>query len=159
MRKFRTALTLAPRDLALTAEAAVLLAGFWMLVRLVPPRHWRGWAARPAAAATSESDTPRRVRRAVLRALRNMPMAPNCLPQALAARTMLHRRGVACALHLGATRSEDGEPRFHAWTVAEGLWVTGECDERRFARFPASLQSDPAPPCEAPARLASRTAK
>ena len=157
MSKLRTALSLPAPDLALTAEAALLLLGFAAFIRAVPPRYWRRWAARPAVSPVTTGDTPHRVRRAILRALRNMPVEPNCLPQALTACTMLRRRGAACALHIGASRSESGPPRFHAWAVADGLWVTGECDESRFAPFVLPPHGRRPPPCEAPARLASRT--
>ncbi|WP_394269778.1 lasso peptide biosynthesis B2 protein [Qipengyuania sp.] len=159
MRKLRTALSLPATDLALTGQAALLLIGYATLIRLFPPRHWRHRTPRIAPARPARGDEPFRVRRALGRALRNLPFAPNCLPQALAARHLLHRRGVAYALHVGACRDEAGAPRFHAWTIAGGLWVTGESDDGLFVPFALAASTAPAPPCEPPARLASPPAQ
>ncbi len=55
----------------------------------------------------------------------------NCLPQAIAAKLMLHRRGVASTLYVGAAfRSPTGpnsrrELGAHAWLRAGPLCVTG----------------------------------
>jgi hypothetical protein len=48
-----------------------------------------------------------------------------CLPQALAARTLLRRRGVPCALHLGLGRDARGRLRAHAWLRSGSVCVTG----------------------------------
>lgn len=75
----------------------------------------------------------RRVRFAIARAARNLPTDPNCLPQALAVRRMLERRGIEASLYMGAERGEDGKTRFHAWLKVGPEWVTGLCDEDRYA--------------------------
>ena len=79
--------------------------------------------------------TVRRIRLAIVRALRNMPGDPACLPQAIAARRMLERRGIASRLYIGTMRDDSGVPRFHAWLKVGEEWVTGICDESRYSVF------------------------
>src|ERR1700675_539132 len=72
---------------------------------------------------------------AVTRAARHVPFNAVCLPQAMAARIMLRRRGVDSVLHFGARIGRDnigqdkiGQDRpidAHAWLDAAGVEVTG----------------------------------
>lgn len=64
---------------------------------------------------------------AVTRAARYVPFKAVCLPQALAAKRMLRRRGIASVLHFGANFGKDAERRFnaHAWLDTAGVEVTG----------------------------------
>jgi len=48
-----------------------------------------------------------------------------CLPQAMAARIMLARRGVSSALHFGAAKGKEKPFDAHAWLDAAGVEVTG----------------------------------
>jgi len=66
-----------------------------------------------------------RVRWAVTTAARNVPWNAVCLPQAMAAKAMLARRGCGSALHLGADFGVRGELIAHAWLVAGGEIVVG----------------------------------
>ncbi|EDL48645.1 hypothetical protein ED21_30609 [Erythrobacter sp. SD-21] len=75
----------------------------------------------------------RRVRLAMMRALNTVPASTNCLPQALAARWMLGRRGIEASLYIGTQRDESGLPRVHAWRKVGEEWVTGLCDEERYS--------------------------
>lgn len=54
-----------------------------------------------------------------------MPFRTLCLQQAIAARTMLARRGIASVLHLGIDRSDPTRLEAHAWLHAGGIAVTG----------------------------------
>ena len=47
------------------------------------------------------------------------------LPQAMAARVMLKRRGVASVMHFGAAKGTDKPLDTHAWLDAAGVDVTG----------------------------------
>lgn len=60
---------------------------------------------------------------AVTRVARLLPWHPTCLPQALAARMMLRRRGVACVSHLGVFRTQP--VKAHAWVTVNGRVVQG----------------------------------
>lgn len=64
---------------------------------------------------------------AVTRAACYMPFKAVCLPQALAARQMLKRRGIASVLHLGANLPKSPGTRFdaHAWLETAGAEITG----------------------------------
>ena len=58
-------------------------------------------------------------------AARNVPWNAVCLPQAMAAKAMLARRGQGSSLHLGTAMAEDGLAA-HAWLVAGDEIVVGE---------------------------------
>lgn len=139
MPKLRTFLHLDGRDRLASLEAMVALVVAAGLVRLAPPRRWRrrfGTIARPATFSPEDPANLaaiRRVRRAVARGERNIPANANCLPQALAARWMLERRGIASTLYLGSERGDGGINRFHAWLKVGPEWVTGHCDESRYS--------------------------
>jgi hypothetical protein len=62
---------------------------------------------------------------AVVRAARHVPFKAVCLPQAMAGRIMLRRRGVASVLHFGAAKGRDKPIDAHAWLDAAGVEVTG----------------------------------
>lgn len=139
MPKLRTFLELDTGDRFAAFEAMAQLLRAKALVVLVPPRKWRARFGMVADAPREETLEPadratvRRVRYAINRALRNVPGSANCLPQALAARWMLERRGVASSLYLGTAPASKTSPRFHAWLKVGSEWVTGDCDERAYS--------------------------
>ena len=134
MPKLRTFLALDCADKIASLEAIVLVLYAKALIASVPPRRWRSRFGTVAAHEGTSGNlaTIRRVRLAMQRALTNVPGAPNCLPQALAARWMLERRGITPSLFIGTQRDETGFPRFHAWLKVGEEWVTGLCDESRY---------------------------
>ncbi len=139
MGKLGTFLALDRRDRVATFESLSALAAAQALVRMVPPRKWRNRFGASASISSADAlvkdqlEPVRRVRFAIARAARNLPTDPNCLPQALAVRRMLERRGIEASLFMGAERGEDGKTRFHAWLKVGPEWVTGLCDEDRYA--------------------------
>ena len=62
---------------------------------------------------------------ATVSAARHVPFKAVCLPQAMAARIMLRRRGVASVLHFGAAKGREKTIDAHAWLDAAGVEVTG----------------------------------
>ena len=138
MGKLGTLLALDRRDRVATFEALFALAVAQVLVRIVPPRKWRDRFGPSSSLSASgaigkdQLEPARRVRFAIARAARNLPTDPNCLPQALAARRMLERRGIESSLFIGAERDEQGKAHFHAWLKVGSEWVTGLCDEERY---------------------------
>jgi Transglutaminase-like superfamily len=62
---------------------------------------------------------------ATVSAARHVPFRAVCLPQAMAARIMLRRRGVASVLHFGAAKGQEKAIDAHAWLDAAGVEVTG----------------------------------
>lgn len=67
----------------------------------------------------------RQVRVAVKSAVRHLPFQAVCLPQAMAAQTMLRRRHIATAMHFGASLGGTKAIDAHAWLDAAGVPVTG----------------------------------
>ena len=84
------------------------------------------WLRRAPDAAERDPAAVLAVRQAVTIAARNVPWNAVCLPQAMAAKAMLARRGQGSALHLGAARAGEGGLTAHAWLVAGGEIVVGE---------------------------------
>jgi hypothetical protein len=62
---------------------------------------------------------------AVTRAARYVPFRAVCLPQAMAARLMLKRRGIRSVMHFGAVKGAEKPFDAHAWLDAAGVEVTG----------------------------------
>ncbi|MGC2124057.1 MAG: lasso peptide biosynthesis B2 protein, partial [Xanthobacteraceae bacterium] len=72
---------------------------------------------------------------AVTRAARYVPFRAVCLPQAMAARVMLKRRGVASVMHFGAAKGTEKPLDAHAWLDAAGVEVTGYPVAKNFAEI------------------------
>jgi Transglutaminase-like superfamily len=112
-------------------EAAVMLVAARLVVRFVPSARVFAWTSRP----------PRRIRRfavdeigwiswAVETIAAKRWMNAASLPRALAAQTMLRRRGIASRLCLGVAR-EGGTLAAHAWIeVGRNKSVGGAGAER-----------------------------
>jgi Transglutaminase-like superfamily len=113
--------------LALT-RAALVVVPFPRLARFmgefVSPQDPRVALAR-ARAAPEQAETAATIGRIVLLAANAAPFRAVCLPQALAARAMLSRRGVRSVLYFGAARGEEPPFDAHAWLDAAGVEVTG----------------------------------
>jgi hypothetical protein len=108
----------------LIARLALFVVPFPMLARrfgdFVPPDDAR--AAPGAERHALQARTAEDIGWAVTRAARHLPIKTVCLPQAMAARVMLARRGIASVMHFGAK----GTPlETHAWLDAAGVKVTG----------------------------------
>lgn len=112
----------------LLSRLALVFVPFPKLARrlgeFVPPSDPRAARVRErtdaAQAAVAEG-----VSWAVTRAARHVPFKAVCLPQAMAARVMLKRRGVASVMHFGAAKGTDKPLDTHAWLDAAGVDVTG----------------------------------
>jgi hypothetical protein len=103
------------------------------------------WVLRidPAAAIQPDPDIERRVRFALQSVGHRVPWTANkiCLPNAIAAKIMLKRRGFASRVHLGVGRPADGELYAHAWLEAGGSVIIGEHTTRALT----PLRREPAP--------------
>lgn len=147
MGKLGTFLRLTNAEKGAAAEALARLAWAQLLVVGVPPKRWREpLLAAEAGGAPGDAATLRLVRQAVSRAARNIPTAPNCLPQALAARQMLRRRGIASELYIGRETGKADRHAFHAWLKAGEVWITGDCDESRYALLTRGPEHAPQSP-------------
>lgn len=119
----------------LVLEAMVWLTLSVVAVRLVPFRRLAPLLGPAAAPGEGRSGTmadeaqkrlARHVGAAVRRGARALPGRVLCLPQAMAAKAMLGRRGIPAHLHLGAVPVQG--PAIldaHAWVTVDGMPVTG----------------------------------
>ncbi|MEJ1968852.1 MAG: lasso peptide biosynthesis B2 protein [Rhizomicrobium sp.] len=121
---------------ALALEAVLWLALARVALLLVPFRVLAGRFGHvtspdaPPAERPMASDTHMLVAReigwAVTRSARYAPFRAVCLPQAIAAKAMLDRRGIGSVMHFGVAKSTDGGPlKAHAWLDGAGVEVTG----------------------------------
>jgi hypothetical protein len=129
MRRLANFRRLDPTDRWLLIEASLLLGTARLAVRFVPfariaARLGEHMGETPLSQPRAATDLSRRVGRAVSLAARNLPWESVCLPQAIAAKLMLRRRGVPSTLYLGLQR--DQNLLAHAWVRVGEVVVTGE---------------------------------
>ena len=118
----------APDERALALEAAAWLAMSRLAVRFLPfrwiaPRLGRHMAVLPKASDPAHEEILKKVSWAVAAAARHVPWEAVCLPQAMAAKAMLRRRGIGSTLYLGISREE--RVAAHAWLRAGRRVITG----------------------------------
>lgn len=130
-RKLVSLRSLAWRDRAMVAEAALVLSAARVTVGLLPYRRLRPWLTASGGPA-SDALVAYRVRRAVTLASRNLPFELVCLPQAMAAKLMLARRGFGSSLIVGAGRGDDDTVFLHAWLESGGTIVVGDAGRSSF---------------------------
>ncbi len=109
-----------------------------LVLLVVPFRRIVPWLERAPDSAARDATAIAAVRQAVTVAARTVPWNAVCLPQAMASKAMLARRGQGSALHIGAGRSDRRALTAHAWLVAGGEVVIGEAgmdDVTPLARF------------------------
>jgi hypothetical protein len=146
----------------LMLEAAALLIVARVALVLVPfPRIGRylGKLRKPSEQVPDVQDEiavkVRRVGGSVNAVANRFPAEMVCLPRALAAWQMLHRRGIASRLHFGTPLTPDPKRgrglQTHAWLSSSGVRVTGypladECVELGyFARTPSPRTHEASP--------------
>lgn len=92
----------------------------------------------PAVPSSRDRELASVVGWAVTRAARHVPFKAVCLPQAMAAKMMLRRRGVGSVLSFGLTEVPKVGLESHAWLTAAGVEVTGypvRCEFTELACF------------------------
>lgn len=109
----------------LVLEAALMLGLARLVVRTIPFRHIAPLLARAPETGRRDEALAARVREAVETAARNAPWNAVCLPQAMAAKAMLARRGCGSSFHLGANYDGRGKLIAHAWLEAGGTVIVG----------------------------------
>jgi Transglutaminase-like superfamily len=133
----RIALLLEATLRLLLARVVLVLIPFRTLARwlgtFVPPTDLRVAQAKSRSCA-GHAALAREIGWAVTTAARYAPFRAVCLPQAIAARMMLMRRGVPSVIHFGALKDGDGLDT-HAWLDAAGIEVTGFPVSRRFVEI------------------------
>jgi hypothetical protein len=122
----------------LLARLALVFIPFSRLARLlgtvVPPGNARVLQAR-LKGANKQVRAAEEVSWAVTRSARYVPFRAVCLPQAMAARIMLKRRGVSSVLHFGVGKGKKKPLEAHAWLDAAGIEVTGYPVPKSFAEI------------------------
>ncbi len=137
MRMLRRVLCLPLAQKGLLLEALVLLAVARLAVLLLPFR----WVARvlgkqeaqtPVQADPAQALQIRQIGVMLNKTAKNVPWTSKCLDQALAARIMLARRGIASTVYFGVKNDEHGRLAAHAWLRSGTLYVTGGAIRDRF---------------------------
>jgi hypothetical protein len=122
----------------LAARLALIFVPFPRLARrlgtFVPPSDPRAGAMRTVP-APDQARLAEEIGWAVTRAARYVPFRAVCLPQAMAARVMLERRGVKSVMHFGAAKGAEKPLDAHAWLDAAGVEVTGYPVAENFAEI------------------------
>lgn len=125
------------------AETTLMLAFARLLIKFAPFRYWRGTLGVIGATVNEDNGSQglnqERARvggRWVRRVAAKMPFEAVCLPQAMAGRWMLGRRGLPCKIYLG-TKKEDGAGGFayHAWLMHGDICLTGQHERDSFTIF------------------------
>jgi hypothetical protein len=124
-RKLQAFLGMPGSTRLLVCEAILTLALARLIVLTVPFRLLAPWLSRAPQTTSSDKALLLRVRAALTVAARNVPWSAVCLPQAMAAKAMLARRGCGSSFHLGANYNAQGKLIAHAWLVAGGTVVVG----------------------------------
>lgn len=135
--RLRRFLQMSHRQRLMLIEAALCLGLARLALLTLPFGRIAPWLQRSPDSGSYDAKTVLAVGEAVTIAARNVPWNAVCLPQAMAAKTMLARRGQGSALHLGAAKAS-GKLTAHAWLVAGGEVVVGEAgiaDVAPLARF------------------------
>lgn len=117
-------------------EALVLLVLARVAVHVLPTATLVAWASRQPRRPSrfAASGHVEWVSWAIDRVASKPWLNANCLPRALAAQTMLRRRGVASRLCLGVAREGDGLIA-HAWIEHAADVVTGAREAPHFKRL------------------------
>jgi hypothetical protein len=122
----------------LSARLALIFIPFPRLARhlgtFMPPTDARALRA-SSTNSHHDANLAEAVGWAVTRAARYVPFEAACLPQAMAARIMLKRRGVSSILHFGAKMGEVKPIDAHAWLDAAGVEVIGYPLAKTFAEI------------------------
>ena len=124
---------LAPSDVALLAEAGIMLTFFRIALRFFSVQRLTSWMgkgepAHPAVKDERTLTTVRRVEWAVGATVRHAPFTFVCFPQSLAAYFMLRRRRIHSKMFYGVTREEQ-QLKAHTWIkVGDRTVVGGEAE-------------------------------
>jgi hypothetical protein len=108
----------------LLGQLLVLISLAQLMVRLLPFRIYARWLQRPNQNGDAPPEFVRSLRRKIWLAAEILPWEPQCLPQALAGRFILDRRGYASSFSLGVSDPND-MLKAHAWLTSGDLYVSG----------------------------------
>ena len=124
-------------------ETSLMLAIARFLIKFIPFRYWR-WTlgdfesaiVDPIGSEDFNRTKALYVGRWVQRTAKNLPFEAVCLPQAMACRWMLARRGLRSKIFLGVKREDDAkEFAYHAWIMHGELCLTGHHEKDSYTAF------------------------
>jgi len=131
MRPLHKFLTLSLVNQVLVIQSVTLLVLITLGLRLLPFQIIRRLLfnlGRQSKGASQINDfSPEYLARVIRIASHFVPTA-NCLPQALVLQTLLKRRGYPAQLHIGVTKTEDGQLKAHAWLTSQGSILIGNLE-------------------------------
>lgn len=141
MSKLRSKISLLQRlEWRIEAGAALALATF--LIALVPLRLWAGSLGNLGSFPQSDNEPSpeqfcqaRLVSRSVRATACLVPFRAACLPQAMAARWMMARRGIPSRIVLGLHAADENDREFHAWVMCGDQCVLGGGGLEKFSTF------------------------
>ena|SRR5687768_1447553 len=122
IRKF---VRLSPPDRSLLIRSVLLVGAARLALWALPFNTARRLIARRARWSPVPYPTTERIGWAVSVAKRFIPKG-NCLPQALAAESLLTRGGYPVQLRIGVAKTDDGRLDAHAWVESNGRLVVGD---------------------------------
>jgi hypothetical protein len=137
MSRLTTVFRLSLADKCLLLETLAFLALARMAVLYLPFRWVAAVLGKPEAQTPEHDDLAnlrgiRRIASMVRRTSRNVPWTSKCLDQAIAAKILLRRRGIATTVYFGVKNDESGELDAHAWLRSGTCYVTGGAHRERY---------------------------
>jgi hypothetical protein len=121
----RKLLGLSATDRSLLLRSVILVGAARLLLWALPFNSARRLMAQRARWSPNPYPTPERIGWAISVAKRFIPKG-NCLPQALAAESLLANGGYPVELRIGVAKTDDGRLDAHAWVESGGRLVVGD---------------------------------
>lgn len=121
-------LRLPAADRSLLVHSVLLIGAARLALWMLPFNVVRQLMARPARGSSTQHATTERIGWAISVAKRFVPKA-NCLPQALAAESLLARDGYPVEFRIGVLKTDQGQLKAHAWVESDGRLVVGDLTE------------------------------
>lgn len=122
LRKF---LRLSAADRSLLVHSFLLIGTARLALWVLPFNVVRRLMARRARGSSTRHATTERIGWAISAAKRFVPKG-NCLPQALAAESLLVRDGHPVEFRIGVVKTGQGGLEAHAWVESDGRLVVGD---------------------------------
>jgi len=139
MARLTALIRIGPLDWCAAGLAWLALGVSALAIRLVPLRrmapllgHSIGAVAYAPLLESRQTARALRLRLAIARAARLMPLRSDCYPQALAGVLLCRLGRVPVAMHLGVRLDAQGNPHAHAWLASGPVLVSGGAGHARF---------------------------
>ena len=140
MKRFVKFLSLTADERRLLVSAlfrlVVVRVGMWRIPLRVLLRRLHKMAVERDRLSESNPLPPERIVWAIRVVSRYLPGTMNCLVQALAAQSMLARRGHLARVRIGVAKDEGGQLKAHAWVECEGKIVIGGVGMSQYTALP-----------------------